>query len=350
MESGTILLPVAGRSSRFPGMRPKWLLTAPSGELMLEKALRSIDGYKKCRVIVGALSVHLNQMHGRDALLRALGDRAEIVEFEETTNGPAVTVAEMIKRASVSGSIFIKDCDSWFDAPYGTFDNSVCVVDLRQFPDTHNIPAKSFVVMNKNLLIEEIREKHICSPYISVGGYGFADAGQFMSCYERLSRDATDAESYVSHLILEGIHQGFVFKGIIVSGYCDVGTIEEWNEFRERSKLYIIDIDGVVFRNSSQFIPPLWDDEDVPLPRSIEKLRQLIAHGAQIVFVTSRPERFRQKTEASLSCAGLSWHAAIFGVPHSRRVLVNDFAPSNPYPSAVAVNLSRNSDDLMDYI
>lgn len=39
----TLILPVAGRSSRFPGMRPKWLLTMPDGKLMLEKAVERLD-------------------------------------------------------------------------------------------------------------------------------------------------------------------------------------------------------------------------------------------------------------------------------------------------------------------
>ena len=29
-----LLLPVAGQSARYPGMRPKWLLTMPNGKLM----------------------------------------------------------------------------------------------------------------------------------------------------------------------------------------------------------------------------------------------------------------------------------------------------------------------------
>lgn len=350
MKSGTILLPIAGRSSRFPGTRPKWLLTAPTGELMLEKALRSIDAYRDRRIVIGALSEHLHQMGGIGAIRRALGGAPEIVEFADVTKGPAMTVAEMIRRAAVSGPVFVKDCDSWFLPPPDPFDNEVCVVDLRQSPNTRNIPGKSFVLMNENLIVEEIREKYVCSPYISVGGYGFADAAEFVRNYGRLSQDFSDAEPFVSHVILESIRQGQVFKGLPVEGYFDVGTLEAWNEYRQSACLHLVDIDGVVFRNSGQYTPPLWDDEDVPLKANVATLRKLQQGGAQLVFVTSRPERYRVKTEAALRAVGLTWHAAIFGVLHSRRMLINDFAPSNPYPSAVAVNLVRNGDDLEKYI
>jgi len=317
---------------------------------MLEKALRSIEGYEGRRVVIGALTQHLHQMGGASAIRRALGEAVEIVEFEETTKGPAMTVAEMIRLQSVVGAIFIKDCDSWFDVPLNPFDNSVCIVDLRHAPNTRNIPGKSFIVMNENLIVEGIREKYICSPYISVGGYGFSDAANFMEWYGYLSQDKTDAEPFISHVIMEGIRQGAVFKGVVVSDYHDVGTLEAWREFRESSSLYLIDIDGVVFRNAGQYSPPLWEDDDVPLPKNVERIKQLIAAGGQVIFVTSRPERFRKKTEAALRAAGLSWHAAIFGVLHSRRILVNDFAPSNPFPSAVAINIVRNGDDISSFL
>lgn len=350
MTPGTILLPIAGRSSRFPGMRPKWMLSAPTGELMLEKAVRSIPNYAEHRIVIGALSEHLHDLRGAEAIDRSLGSNVEVIEFSETTSGPAATISQMIERAEVRGPIFIKDCDSWFNTSEPLFENVISLVDLKDAPNTRNIPGKSFVILNENMIVEEIREKIVCSPYISVGGYGFDDAVEFLQNYERVSRDKTDSEPFVSHVILEAIRHGSVFKGIAVNGYYDVGTLEAWNEFRENHNLYICDIDGVVFRNAGQYTKPLWDDEDIPLEENINLLKRLLARGGQIVFVTSRPERYRQKTEDSLKKAGLAWHSAIFGVSHSRRVLINDYAPSNPYPSALAVNVGRNSDDLKRFI
>ena len=39
----TLILPAAGKSSRFPGMRPKWLLTHPNGNLMIVEAIKGIN-------------------------------------------------------------------------------------------------------------------------------------------------------------------------------------------------------------------------------------------------------------------------------------------------------------------
>lgn len=34
-----LVVPAAGESSRYPNIRPKWLLTMPDGKLMIEKSL-----------------------------------------------------------------------------------------------------------------------------------------------------------------------------------------------------------------------------------------------------------------------------------------------------------------------
>ena len=40
-----IIVPCAGKSSRFPGTRPKYLLTMPDGRMMIEHALQQYELY-----------------------------------------------------------------------------------------------------------------------------------------------------------------------------------------------------------------------------------------------------------------------------------------------------------------
>jgi hypothetical protein len=40
----------------------------------------------------------------------------------------------------------------------------------------------------------------------------------------------------------------------------------------------------------------------------------------------------------------------IMDVHHTNRVIINDFSNTNPYPSAIAINLNRDSDNLEDYL
>ncbi|MGU3546909.1 hypothetical protein [Methylobacterium sp. A52T] len=322
------------------------MLSAPNGPLMLELALTPLPDWRQHRFVIGVLREHYEDLGGEGAIRRALGSHPEIVVFDDVTRGPAMTVFEIIRRAQIDGPIFIKDCDSWFESREDLFDNIVCTVDLRQAPATRNIPGKSFVQLNENNIVTGILEKIVCSNHISVGGYGVRSASLFASAYETVMRSHVEGEPFVSHVLFELIRQGEVFRGISVKNYEDVGTLEAWQEFRNRSSVYIVDLDGVIFRNAGAYIPPLWSEPDVPLIENVETVRTLLNSGAQIVFMTARPDSYRQKTEDALSALGLRWHAIIFGLHHTRRFLINDFAPSNPFPSAVAINLPRNEDKL----
>jgi hypothetical protein len=46
---------------------------------------------------------------------------------------------------------------------------------------------------------------------------------------------------------------------------------------------------------------------------------------------------------------GMGYDNIIMGLPHCQRIVINDFANSNPYPSCTAINLPRNLDKLKEY-
>ena len=56
-----LILPVAGLSSRYPNMRPKWLLTMPDGKLMIEKSITGLEINKFNKVYVVVLKEHLTK-------------------------------------------------------------------------------------------------------------------------------------------------------------------------------------------------------------------------------------------------------------------------------------------------
>ena len=53
-----LLLPVAGQSARYPGMRPKWLLTMPNGKLMIEQSVSKINCKIFDKIYIIALKDH----------------------------------------------------------------------------------------------------------------------------------------------------------------------------------------------------------------------------------------------------------------------------------------------------
>lgn len=342
----TLLIPCAGRSSRYPGTRPKWMLTLPDGQLMIERAAQTLRPETIDRVVVGTLTEYEELYGVRDILSRTALADAEVVFLDKMTSGPAETARLMIERAGVQGPIALKDSDSFFDLKEEASGSYTAVLDLRLNPHVTSVGAKSFAVLNEQGLISDIVEKNVVSNFISVGLYGFSDASVFTNVYDDLKHRFTGGEFFISHVISGAINAGELFQPALAANFHDVGTLEDWRRYSQDYSTFVLDLDGVVFVNHSKYFHPLWDEPDQPILENVETLLKLQARGAQLIFMTARPDTYREKTEKALCALGLKVHHLAMGCLHGRRYLVNDFAPSNPFPSAVAINLERNSNKL----
>lgn len=346
----TLLMPCAGLSTRYPGMRPKWMLTTPSGELAIERAVRSICNSSYQRLVFG-FRADQEEIYACARLAKSLfGGDTESVIIERDTRGPADTVGEIIARAAVTGEIIVKDCDSFFDAgplPGGSF---LGVVDVRQTPSMQSVGAKSFARINEHGLVIEIVEKSVISNHVSAGVYGFASASTFMQELERRRGLLEDAEIFVSHIMNAGILHGDLVESVQVKNLVDVGTLADWRKLVQAAATLICDLDGVIFKNQSKHFAPTWDEPEAEIAGNTDYLLALEQGGAFIVFMTSRPERYREKTLSSLRALGFKAHTLIMDVPHSRRFLINDHARTNPFPSAVGISIPRNQGALPDHL
>jgi hypothetical protein len=213
-----------------------------------------------------------------------------------------------------------------------------------------NVGAKSFAVINGEGLIVDMVEKSLASNHVSVGLYGLTDAGRFVETFDAIAHANREGEIFVSHVMSRAIRDGLIVKPHVVEGLIDVGTLDDWRRYTRARGTIVTDIDGVVFRNHSRHFAPLWDEPDEPIAENIAALRTWEEDGAQLVFMTARPEEYRARTEAALRQHGLNPHAVIMDCRHGRRFLVNDHAGTNPYPSAVAVSMERNSASLGDHL
>jgi hypothetical protein len=344
----TLLLPCAGLSSRYPGVRPKWMLTLPDGQLALARAAASLPEDSFDRMLVAVRAEHERKYQASALLKRVFGPKIEVLVLERDTRGPADTVAEMIRRGNVTGAFAVKDADSFFDKsslPSGSF---VALSDVRKSPQMSNVGAKSFAVLNEHNLVVEMVEKSLASNYVNVGLYGFEDAETYLQCFDALAAEAGGGEFFVSHVMNRAIAAGMAVEPLFVSGLIDVGTLEDWRRHVRARGTIICDIDGIVLRNHSRYFEPFWDDQDIPLDANVATLRDWQDAGAQLIFMTARPEQYRSKTEETLTALGLKIHALVMDCRHGRRFLVNDHAASNPYPAAVGISFDRDSAALSD--
>ena len=114
--------------------------------------------------------------------------------------------------------------------------------------------------------------------------------------------------------------------------------------------IYIVDIDGTLVKNSSHYFPPYIGSGE-PLQENIDILNELYYDGkVKIILTTSRPPRYKQVTCEELEAKGIAYDELVMGLPHSQRILINDFAKSNPYPSAASINMPRNKNNLKDLL
>lgn len=350
MVSRTLLLPCAGKSSRYPGVRPKWMLTMPDGALALGRAAASVAPSAYDRIVVAVRADHEEKFGCRALLHRAFGDTAEVLVLPHDTRGPADTVQEMIRRGGVTGPFAVKDADSFFEPaplPDGSF---VTLCDVRKLPQMSNVGAKSFAVLNEQGLVVQMVEKSLVSNFVSIGLYGVSDAALYLDTFAAVAHDSPTGEVFVSHVLNRLARQGEPVRALHVDDFIDVGTLDDWRRFVRAHGTLVCDLDGVVFENHSRYFPPYWDEKDVPIAANVAELKRWQARGAQLIFMTARPEALRARIEATLAELGLKPHALIMDCLHGRRFLINDYAGSNPHPSAVAVNLPRNGAGLADQL
>ncbi|MDR1913789.1 MAG: hypothetical protein LBQ68_04815, partial [Clostridiales bacterium] len=225
--------------------------------------------------------------------------------------------------------------------------NYVCAADLNNFSDI-NPSNKSYILQEHGGKIIEIVEKRVISSIFSVGGYFFSDYKMFRETFEKMNHK-TNNELYLSEIITNMISNGAHFVSKRIDSYIDWGTVDEWRKYTSRFKVYFLDIDGVIFHNSAQYFAPTWGETE-PLINNVSIIKKLKKNGNQIILCTSRTEEFRDITVTALEEIELEYDFLLMGCYHGQRVIVNDYTRSNPYPSAIAVNIARDADNLSDYL
>ncbi len=342
--TATLLLPVAGQSSRFPGMRPKWLLTMPDGLLMIEKSVESLNLNSFQRIVVVCLEEHVREYSSSERLLQILQEsispKIELLMLTAPTSSQAETIAVAIKEADINGSILIKDCDNSFEITFAG-GNEVAVANLHSITNV-NAGNKSYVQTDPLGVITNIVEKHVIGNLFCCGAYGFASAATFVK-YWNVFKDEKDL--YISHIIFQMIMDGIEFQSVKAEKYVDWGTLEDYRSYCSKFLVIFCDVDGVLLKNSSKFSTKQWDF--FAIEENIAPLRKLQSEGRLfLVLTSSRPESTKEELLSEFAKLGLEVKRTVLGLPHGTRLLINDYSQTNSYPSAIAINLERNHKQL----
>lgn len=343
-----VIVPAAGLSTRFPNVKPKYLHFGYDNKMMLVKAVEPYIGKYPITVVI--LEEHDEKYNACEFISKELPE-ARIVVVSEPTAGPADTVVRAIQHIfvwndDIDFEFLVKDCDSFFDhVPVSG--NYVCVSNIAEHETLNKLSSKSFIKYNDQDIITNIIEKAVVSDSFCVGAYKFASADEYMQVYERLSN--RQGEFFVSHIIQDMLNSGVIFKKVPVTKYVDVGTADDWHKYNDMPVIFC-DIDGTLIKAQSRYGKYTYNDLPIVLEENVKRVKEYHDKGCQIWFTTARPDEYREVTLDMIRNLGFRRFRLLTGLHNARRVLINDYNTSNPYPRAEAINIYRDHDNLKDFL
>lgn len=349
-----LIIPCAGKSSRFPNTKPKWLFTHPDGKLMIEKSVQNIRNLNilKKKIIVITKEID-KKFNAKFILNKAFNKSFEVLILNKQTSSASETIFETIKKKKLKGQIIIKDSDCYLNLEnHKKYLNSNFLggVNLNKNPEIQSLTMKSFIKLNTQNQITDIVEKRIVSEHICVGLYSFSSEKLFLKAYSNCKKIIKNTELYLSFIAKYLINENYLFKYVECKNYEDYGTFKDWLIIRRKYRSFFVDIDGVVFKNKGKFGVNNWYSKNVLLKKNVKKLLTLNNNGAEIIFCSARSEDQKLRLNRELKKIGFKNFKIILGINHSQRVIINDFTDQNPNPTAVAINIQRDNDDLNIYV
>ena len=345
----TLIVTAAGLSTRFEGLKPKWMLTHPKGNWMLVEALKGINFNNIDKVCFGFSKQQVDKYNCYDAIdmcIDQLGikEKAHKVFLDKQTRNQPETVYEVIKELNIEGQIIIKEVDNYFkcDIEEG---NYMCYYDLNNTTKI-NPSNKSYITIKRNL-ITDIVEKKVVSSTFGCGSYSFAHAYEYCQYFESLNNiDKLFLSDIIKRMILDGIE----FKPCEVKDYIDWGTKEDWFEYVRNYKTLFIDLDGTLVKSSGKHTPPYWGETEA-IKENVDFVNKLYDTGkVYVIITTARDKEAKDVTLQQLKREGIKYHDIILGLYHSNRTIINDYGTSSPYPTCDAVNIVRNSNELERFL
>ena len=311
---------------------------------MYEKSVENIDCHVFDRIVIVCLKEHVEKYSSLNVLLESF-ERSnsvvpEILMLDNATDSQSETIYQALKKSNITESFFIKDCDNVFSCePYPG--NSIATIDLNEI-ELIDAKNKSYVEVNSLGVVSNIVEKNVISNKFCCGGYSFNSGLEFIAAYEGIS---SSEEIYISHVIYKMLLEGREFKINPASDYQDWGTLREYQHYCKQYLTVFCDVDGVLLENGSKFGEKSWKTK--PIKENLIKLKELQKRGLlHLILTSSRPKTEIEYTVNTLLGEGLKVDDCLFGLPHTRRMLINDFSHTNPYPSAIAINIKRDEKTL----
>ncbi|KJE92888.1 hypothetical protein CAOG_03776 [Capsaspora owczarzaki ATCC 30864] len=301
-----IIIPMGGIGSRFERDNyrfPKPLINIV-GHPMLYWLLDNLSIDRSNDVIWMAVMTSVeNIFHFKKRVCKQYPKhRINVVTLDFETRGPAETVfvvLQHMKPDDLKRRTICLDCDTiYFSDVLADFRRLDPGVNASFcFEDKIGQPVFSYIAMDDQQNILDIKEKMPISTWANTGAYGFA-SGELLKqfCVEQLdtSVDST-GEYYTSAIIRLMLSQKQPFKGVNVSDFYCVGSPDQLTDFLHnirigkikspRTMRFCFDLDNTLLTY------PLVEGDYTscqPMEKNIQLVRELKAAGHYIIISTAR--------------------------------------------------------------
>ena len=239
-----IVIPMAGRGSRFAkaGYKMPKPLIDVHGKYMIEVVTNNVRPKCEHRFIYLCLQEHLDKY--------ALADRLEevspgciIVPVNKVTEGAACTVLLAKEYIDNDDALMTANSDQYVDYDINRYLSEINGADGLIMTMTATDPKWSFVRLNDDGYVVEVREKEPISDEATVGIYNFAHGSDYVKYANEMieADERVNGEFYVApvynKMIADGKKVTFCNVGSDVKGMYGMGIPDDLNDFLKREDM-----------------------------------------------------------------------------------------------------------------
>ena len=233
----TIIITMAGQGSRFKAAGfsiPKYMIEV-RGKTLFDWSMESLEDYNK--IVKKYIFVVQKKDNSKQFILEHMDKfnigSIEVLELEEATDGQATTCMKAMDLCDADDSIMIYNIDTYVESG-GLL---LRAIEGDGFIPCFKAPGLhwSFVRVDDDGQVVEVREKERISDNCSIGAYFFKSAKLFIETYNSFYKVGNiTREKYIAPMYNALISKGYkVNMNIISSNLVHVlGTPEEVDSFK----------------------------------------------------------------------------------------------------------------------
>lgn len=242
-----ILIPMAGLGKRFSDagyVQPKPFIRFDSEKTMIEAVIKNLltgfsyDEDFTLNFVVNKKQLDLNYLYS------IIGNflpknKYNIIDVDYVPNGPAESCFIGLKHISPDEELIIVNCDQIIeDFYYGCFQSFCKLHNLDGCLGVFNSisPKNSYVKINSNNLITEVKEKQVISNIATNGFHWFKKAQYFSDAFNKMKekKDTFNLEYYVAPSYNYLIENGGKVMPYYFNLHFPIGTPPDFEFYKER--------------------------------------------------------------------------------------------------------------------